>query len=102
MLLVWCVFVPSRRNGREARPQHGGLGRRLVARAEELAAENGFAKIAIISGVGVRQYYRKLGYELEGEGQFMVKDLTSLPERGSCESDEPLKDGENWDEVLCT
>ena len=32
----------------------------------------------------------------------MVKDLTSLPDKGVCESDEPLKDGEDWDEVLCT
>ena len=26
-------------------------------------------------GVGTRNYYAKLGYELEGEGAFMIKDL---------------------------
>ena len=32
-------------------------------------------KISVISGVGVREYYRKLGYELEGS--YMVKELAS-------------------------
>ncbi len=31
--------------------------------------------IAVISGVGVRRYYEKLGYQLTGEGQFMIKSL---------------------------
>jgi elongator complex protein 3 len=30
--------------------------------------------MAVISGVGTRNYYRKLGYELEGP--YMVKSLT--------------------------
>jgi len=56
--------------------QHVGLGTRLMKRCEELAARDGFYKVAVISGVGVRAYYRKLGYELEpGGGEFMVKRL---------------------------
>lgn len=35
--------------------------------------EHRSAKLAVISGVGTRHYYRKLGYELEGP--YMVKDL---------------------------
>ena len=54
-------------------PQHFGFGKRLMAEAERLAAERGFKKIAVISGIGVRNYYRKRGYRLEG--MFMVKDL---------------------------
>ncbi len=53
--------------------QHVGFGRRLIARAEEIAKEHGAKKLAIIAGVGVRKYYEKLGYELEGT--YMVKIL---------------------------
>jgi hypothetical protein len=35
----------------------------------------GYTKLAVISGVGVRNYYRRLGYELRGEGEFLIKDL---------------------------
>jgi len=47
--------------------QHRGYGRRLIARAEELAADAGYGKLAVLSGIGVRQYYReKLGYRQDG------------------------------------
>jgi elongator complex protein 3 len=47
--------------------QHRGYGRRLVRTAEELAADAGFDKLAILSGIGVRTYYReKLGYHQDG------------------------------------
>lgn len=39
----------------------------------------GYRRIAVIAGVGVRNYYRKLGYELEGEGEFLIKSLPSKP-----------------------
>jgi len=53
--------------------QHKGLGKKLIKKAEELAKKEGIKKLAVISGVGVRQYYRKLGYRLENE--YMVKKL---------------------------
>ena len=56
-----------------ATAQHTGLGKQLMAAAEDLAAKNGFKKIAVISGIGTREYYRKLGYKLEGT--YMVKTL---------------------------
>jgi elongator complex protein 3 len=47
--------------------QHRGYGRRLLERAEELAAEAGYGKLSVISGIGVRRYYReKLGYRQDG------------------------------------
>ncbi len=47
--------------------QHQGYGRRLLREAEERAADAGFDKLAVISGIGVRQYYReKLGYRQDG------------------------------------
>jgi ELP3 family radical SAM enzyme/protein acetyltransferase len=51
--------------------QHKGYGRRLIEKAEEIAKENGFNKMAIISGTGVRNYYRKFNYKLEET--FMIK-----------------------------
>ena len=55
-------------------PQHTGLGKKLILEAEKIAREEfGLKKIAVISGVGVRDYYRKLGYRLE-EG-YMVKSI---------------------------
>ena len=46
----------------------------LMEEAERIASEeHGSHKIAVISGVGTRNYYRKIGYELEGP--YMVKSL---------------------------
>ena len=53
--------------------QHSGLGKSLMKKAEEIAKERGIKKLYVISGVGVRDYYRKLGYELEGP--YMAKEL---------------------------
>jgi elongator complex protein 3 len=55
--------------------QHVGIGKKLMKEAERISKENGFGRIAVISGVGVREYYRKLGYELGEEGVYMVKGL---------------------------
>ncbi|WP_411963720.1 tRNA uridine(34) 5-carboxymethylaminomethyl modification radical SAM/GNAT enzyme Elp3 [Haloferax sp. YSMS24] len=47
--------------------QHKGFGRKLLAHAEELSRDAGFDKISVISGIGVRQYYKeKLGYYQDG------------------------------------
>ncbi|XP_041814752.1 elongator complex protein 3 [Chelmon rostratus] len=54
--------------------QHQGFGMMLMEEAERIARdEHGSFKLAVISGVGTRNYYRKMGYELEGP--YMVKDL---------------------------
>ncbi len=53
--------------------QHHGFGSRLLAEAETIARDSGYNKIAVISGVGVRQYYRKQGYSLDGP--YMSKAL---------------------------
>ena len=46
--------------------QHTGFGERLLKEAENLAIDNGKEEIAIISGIGTRNYYRKFGYEKVG------------------------------------
>ena len=59
--------------------QHQGFGKLLMEKAEEIARrEHGSRKIAVISGVGVRGYYRRLGYELDGP--YMSKMLPEWTE----------------------
>ncbi len=53
--------------------QHKGYGKNLIAIAEEIAIKKGFDKMAIIAGTGVREYYKKLGYNLYET--YMIKDL---------------------------
>ncbi len=53
------VGIGERRGGRS---QHLGLGGRLVERAAAIAAEAGFTDLAVISAVGTRDYYRRLGF----------------------------------------
>lgn len=51
--------------------QHTGFGTKLLHYAFDLAKLNGYKKIAVISGNGVKNYYRKFGFE--DEGLYMVK-----------------------------
>jgi ELP3 family radical SAM enzyme/protein acetyltransferase len=60
-------------NNIEGSLQHKGYGKQLVAKAEEIARDNGYRKVAIISGTGVRGYYKKLGYQLIDT--YMIKDI---------------------------
>ena len=54
--------------------QHSGLGRQLLARAEQVAREDYDArKMLVISAVGTRQYYHRLGYRRDGP--YMSRDL---------------------------
>lgn len=58
--------------------QHQGFGTLLMEEAERIARdEHGSHKLAVISGVGTRNYYRKLGYELDGP--YMSKLLIDNP-----------------------
>lgn len=45
------------------KPQHLGLGTRLIERAAEIAAARGYKHLTVISAVGTRTYYRKRGFE---------------------------------------
>ena len=53
--------------------QNLGFGKKLLLKAEEIAYDNGYNKCAVISGVGVREYYKKNGYNLKDT--FMIKKL---------------------------
>jgi len=55
-------------------PQHRGLGKKLIKIAEGITKkEFGVKKIAVISGIGVRNYWRNLGYKLKDT--YMIKQL---------------------------
>ena len=57
--------------------QHQGFGTLLMEEAEKIAREeHGARKLSVISGVGTRNYYRKLGYELDGP--YMSKMLLDV------------------------
>jgi elongator complex protein 3 len=53
--------------------QHSGLGTDLIQRAELIAREQGYRRLAVISAIGTRRYYLKRGFE-RGE-TYLVKDL---------------------------
>jgi elongator complex protein 3 len=54
--------------------QHFGLGKKLIAEAEKICRQKKIGKIAVISGIGVKDYYRKLGYKQIGT--YLAKNLS--------------------------
>ena len=57
------------------RSQHKGIGKKLLKRTELISILNGYSKIIVISGEGVKNYYKKQGYYEEEEGGYMIKKL---------------------------
>jgi len=53
--------------------QHLGLGQGLIAEATSLARSAGFARLAVISAIGTRRYYERLGFE--PQGLYLVKEI---------------------------
>lgn len=58
--------------------QHQGIGKKLMKTAEYIAINNNCNKIAVISGIGVRDYYNKLGYKLYKPNNYMIKNLEKI------------------------
>jgi len=67
------VYGPAEKIGESGQVQHAGFGKKLLKKAEEIAEKNKKKKILVISGVGVREYYRKLGYKKEKN--YMIKKI---------------------------
>jgi len=67
------VFGSAISIGKKGNIQHAGYGKKLLTKAEKIAVRNKKNKIVVISGIGVRNYYRKLGYKKQGP--YMVKNL---------------------------
>jgi len=67
------VYGTATALGSEGSVQHKGYGKMLLKKAEDIAVSRGKNKMVVISGVGVREYYRKLGYV--SEGPYVVKKV---------------------------
>ncbi len=69
------IYGPSLPLGDESQgeAQHIGLGTQLIEKAKEMAREAGYKRIAVISAIGTRNYYRKHGFALDG--LYMTMDL---------------------------
>ncbi len=71
-LHIYSESVPIGRKLKD-KFQHKGYGRKLLKEAEEICKDLSYKKVYVISGVGVRNYYRKFDYKKEGF--YMVKKL---------------------------
>ena len=61
------VYGEAASLGETGEVQHRGLGKKLLKEAERIAKEEfNKDKIAVLSGIGVKEYFYKLGYEKEG------------------------------------
>jgi len=62
---------------KEGASQHCGVGKTLIKKAEWQAWLKGYHYIAVISGEGVREYYKNQGYDYDhsGLGRFMIKEF---------------------------
>ncbi|MFA6255780.1 MAG: radical SAM protein [Candidatus Absconditabacterales bacterium] len=58
---------------KDGKTQHTGFGKQLMEIAEQISHSRKYKKLSVISGIGVRAYYRKLGYKLEGT--YMIKKI---------------------------
>ncbi len=67
------VYGEATALGKQGTVQHRGMGKQLMKKAEEIAKQHGKNKMIVISAVGTREYYKKLGYEREGA--YMVKEI---------------------------
>ncbi|EKD24677.1 MAG: hypothetical protein ACD_80C00174G0027 [uncultured bacterium (gcode 4)] len=58
---------------KDGKVQHKWFGKQLMELAEQIAHQHKYKKLSVISGIGVRAYYRKIGYKLEWT--YMVKKI---------------------------
>ncbi len=65
-------------SAQSGRAQHAGLGKGLIEGAADIASERGYTRLAVISAIGTREYYRQRGFA-DGE-LYQLRDLR-LPER---------------------
>mgnify|MGYP001598210598 FL=1 len=60
------VYGEAASIGKKGEIQHRGIGKKLMEEAENISKESGKNKIVIISGIGVKEYFYKLGYKNDG------------------------------------
>ena len=83
------VGLGERHSGRS---QHLGLGRDLIERAARIAEREGYRDLAVISSIGTRRYYRRLGF-VDGElyqHRPLAPSASSTGSGGEMPATEPL------------
>jgi len=65
-LHVYGQSLPIGEKGHKEVSQHKGLGKKLMEEAEKIARKEGVKELFIIAGIGVREYFYKLGYNPNG------------------------------------
>ena len=82
---VICHYQENTGNGNNG-VQHLGLGKSMINEAIKITKTHNLEKIAVISGVGVKNYYIKQGFL--PEGHYLVKDLILNEEEKEKENEE--------------
>lgn len=72
-LHVYGNVIPVGYKNNNNASQHMGFGKKLLEKAEDISKKEGYSGIAVISGIGVMEYYEKRGYYYNDT--FMVKDF---------------------------
>ncbi len=57
--------------------QHIGFGKQLLQDAERITSAKGLSKLTVISGVGVKEFYRQIGFS--DSGTYLVKKINEQP-----------------------
>ena len=76
---VYSTLSKVGQNNDKDSSQHKGIGTRLLKDAEFFALMNGYSSLICISGIGVREYYRKRGYTITTEHGYLKKNI--LPKK---------------------
>lgn len=72
-LHIYSKSLPLKKSPESGEFQHKGFGKTLMEKAEEIALNNSFNKMTVISGIGAREYYWNLGYK--NDGVYVSKQL---------------------------
>lgn len=65
-------FISSVDGNKSGQAQHIGIGKILICIATIISLWNGYRSMAVISGVGVRGYYKRIGFQLKKPYGYMV------------------------------
>jgi elongator complex protein 3 len=66
------VSLGQQANGAGGKAQHLGLGTKLIKKARTISREQGYQRLAVISAIGTKQYYRQRGFKDQGLYQVCV------------------------------
>jgi elongator complex protein 3 len=72
-LHVYGAAVPVGKGAVRREWQHRTWGKALLRYAEEITADAGYRSLAVMSGIGVRPYYRRQGYQQAGP--YMIREI---------------------------